>query len=438
MRMRVAGELVCWGWCFTLALGASACVRSSDDEGLGAVDAGAGSSPGGTGGTGGSPGSAGSGGTLGYGYPRDAGRYEPPPPPPTCPTQPDGPDAALQSIPAVYPDNFWGSVVEGISADGRTVVGRMSEGTFDGRYPSSRQRAFRWTLEEGAVPLDVPPSSGDSSAFAASADGSVIVGEVVPSVDRDYNHAVVWRSGVLSELEELEGQVGSRAVAVNDDGTVIAGFQFNISTDGLGQPRRIPVRWTAAGVEVLTRGAGEALATDVSGDGAKFAGYGGTYPLHALRWSAVDSVTELLLPDAREHYAYAISRDGSVVVGAVGSAFDAQFEAFRWQGSETELLGMQLALGVDADGSTIVGVTEGTALVWDRPHGVRQLSRVVDGLGADLSTWTLESADAVSADGRTIAGNGYCGTSDRGFLARLPPDEAEVGSADAGPDANTP
>jgi uncharacterized membrane protein len=269
MTMRVAAGWL--GWCFTFAIGALGCDRAPEGDGLGSIDAGAGASGAlvGAGGTGGAFGSAGSGGAHGgqsgsgggQGDGRDAGSFEPLPP---CPTQPEAAGAALLRVPSVLPDGFTSSSVGGISADGRTVVGALRESFLPG---GNAPRAFRWTMDEGAVLLDVPPDAEESTAIAASADGSVIVGTIFRPSDSG-ERAVVWRSGVPQVLETLDSVSLSVAYSVNDDGTVIVG---TVSTyDGV-QSRSIPVRWTAAGVEALEY-PGDATAIDVSGDGATVAG----------------------------------------------------------------------------------------------------------------------------------------------------------------------
>src|SRR5262249_36191743 len=59
------------------------------------------------------------------------------------------------------------SVAEGISADGSVAVGKSQA---DGPI-----HAFRWTAEGGMVSLGpLPGGNGQSQAFDASADGSVV------------------------------------------------------------------------------------------------------------------------------------------------------------------------------------------------------------------------------------------------------------------------
>ena len=71
-------------------------------------------------------------------------------------------------------------------------------------------------------------------------------------------------------------------------------------------------------------------------------------------------------------------------------------------------------LGVSNDGSTIVGFmvpplsTHNKAFIWTQANGVQDLQQVLtaDGLGSQLSGWTLTQATAITPDGNTIVGNG--------------------------------
>ena len=68
---------------------------------------------------------------------------------------------------------------------------------------------------------------------------------------------------------------------------------------------------------------------------------------------------------------------------------------------------------MSADGSVVVGFgvlsDSGVqaAFVWDSANGMRDLQNfLATDLGLDLAGWSLEQAEAVSADGRTIVGYG--------------------------------
>jgi uncharacterized membrane protein len=78
---------------------------------------------------------------------------------------------------------------------------------------------------------------------------------------------------------------------------------------------------------------------------------------------------------------------------------------------------------ISADGSVIVGQSGGLAAVWDEAHGLRLLQDVlVRDYGLDLTGWTLQNALGVSADGKTIVGGGPSpgGQPGEGFVVVLP------------------
>jgi probable HAF family extracellular repeat protein len=115
--------------------------------------------------------------------------------------------------------------------------------------------------------------------------------------------------------------------------------------------------------------------------------------------------------DGFESFAYAVSADGSTVVGASWSALGT--EAFRWTRS-TGMVGLgQLAgqpqswaYGISADNSTIVGGGLTDAFRWNASEGMVSIGHMPGGTGGCF-------ANAVSADGSVIVGtgttNGYDG-----------------------------
>lgn len=115
------------------------------------------------------------------------------------------------------------STAEGISKDGRVIVGQA-------RTPEGDQVAFRWTASSGMISLgDLPGGETVATARAANRDGSVIVG--TGRTERG-QEAFIWtaarglqgladRAG-LTETD-LQGGWLETAVAVSDDGLTIAG-----------------------------------------------------------------------------------------------------------------------------------------------------------------------------------------------------------------------
>jgi probable HAF family extracellular repeat protein len=115
-------------------------------------------------------------------------------------------------------------------------------------------------------------------------------------------------------------------------------------------------------------------------------------------------------------FATAVTNDGTVIVGS--SWGENGTEAFRWT-EETGMVGLGMgpfhfgagpfsdAYAVSDDGSIVVGMGTGyQAVVWDERHGFRSIARLLEGAGIDLTGWRLEQARGVSADGLTIVGLG--------------------------------
>jgi len=69
------------------------------------------------------------------------------------------------------------------------------------------------------------------------------------------------------------------------------------------------------------------------------------------------------------------------------------------------------ATGVSADGSVVVGVGSSAsgleAFIWDATNGMRSLEDVLTNVySLNLTGWTLQYANGISADGLTIVGYG--------------------------------
>lgn len=136
----------------------------------------------------------------------------------------------------VLPGDLPQSQALGISQDGSTVVGR-SERRVDGGSAIQRE-AFRWTAETGMVGLgDLPGGDFDSRAFAASGDGSIVVGESETS-SGGATRAFIWdETNSMRDLKQALlddfglGTPGfirlTEAVDISADGRVITGTGIN-------------------------------------------------------------------------------------------------------------------------------------------------------------------------------------------------------------------
>ena len=155
--------------------------------------------------------------------------------------------------------------------------------------------------------------------------------------------------------------------------------------------------------------------------------------LEALRWTAGGPAQPLgdLAGGSFFSKAFAVSRDGSVVVGQ--SASDLGGEAFRWT-ADAGMVGLGvdgIAFAVSADGSVIVGqnTNSGEAFIWDARHGARSLGSALAAMGVDARGWDLQGAFGISADGTVITGIGYDPSgSFEGWVAQVP-EPAAVGAA---------
>jgi probable HAF family extracellular repeat protein len=279
------------------------------------------------------------------------------------------------------------------------------------------------------------------------------------------------RPAVAAPLFVSLGGTESRAYGVSADGsTAIGEGRFGVGQEAF--------RWTEAGGMVglgdLPGGTVVSVATGVSGDGSKVVGWGNPGSQHqAFVWTQDDGIMSLgdLPGGTVDSRAYAISSDATTIVGygsvAPHAAGSHDFEAFRW----TETAGMvglgdlpgrtfgSFAYGVSADGSTIVGSSNGAsgfeAFRWTESGGMIGLgdlpggsfSSVAYGTSSDgsitvgnaSSAFGLEavrwseatgmiglgdlpgerfqsSAAAVSGDGSTIVGYGWGEAGQRAFL----------------------
>jgi probable HAF family extracellular repeat protein len=134
------------------------------------------------------------------------------------------------------------------------------------------------------------------------------------------------------------------------------------------------------------------------------------------------------LPDGTpDSESWGVSDDGSVVVG--GSTLAASGgRAFRWSSAGgMEDLGVlpsaqdSGAYGVSGDGSVEVGTSSGAAFLWDATRGMMDLNAYLPTLGIDLTGWALTFAYAVTADARTIVGEGTHNGHTEAWIATLGP-----------------
>lgn len=313
----------------------------------------------------------------------------------------------------------------GLSANGGAVVGYAVSGP------------FRWTSSTGPVSLATLGGPAYGIARDVSADGNVVVG-----IDFGANRSFRWSEAGGTEYlpdRSLDGIEG--AFAVSDDGRTTVGFAGETA-----------FLWQDDTVSILPTfpQSNRAIAFGISADGATVVGQaevavdGGEAGLRvhdeAARWRDGGIEALGILPYGLESQARAASADGSVIVGFSDVLFfydggeghrfwEYTEEAFRWTeatgmvgigrnaGSvEPYVAGRSRAYDVSADGNIIAGSATfgrgggGGAALWIGDSGPLQVYEMLISQGATgLEGWTLDSVEAISADGRTIAGDGlYC------------------------------
>jgi probable HAF family extracellular repeat protein len=167
-------------------------------------------------------------------------------------------------------------------------------------------------------------------------------------------------------------------------------------------------------------------ASGVSDDGSVVVGtFTDNGKATAYRWTVGDAAPTPLgtFIGATTSSARGVSGDGLVVVGDVESK-----RAFRWS-SGTGFVGIADSISADVctakatniDGTVVVGYSDSGAWVWDSASGIAMIKTIVENLGFSTEGYDLRTLNAVSSDGKTIAG----GTStpsgiDRAFVVRLP------------------
>lgn len=304
-----------------------------------------------------------------------------------------------------------------VHADG-SLAGSAT-GAWSGEVPAT------WSPHGGVALLAVPSGTSGGAVLGVSDNNAVAVGYsfasgVIPA-------AVRWSSGTPAYL----GTGLASASGVSGDGSVITGYSVTF-----GGPARA-FRWTEGGGAVdlgTTGGRSSSWAWAISRDGSTIVGECGDTFIQghrqAFRWTAAGGMQQLIPPSPfwPSTMATAVSADGSVIAGrAVVGDFSGESEPglFRWTLSG----GMQylgtlapqpgafdyevFAQAMSASGDVIVGHTEDysnppfsmrRAVYWSGDTGLVDLTGHLAGLGLDLGPYRLLTADAVSPDGRTIAG----------------------------------
>jgi probable HAF family extracellular repeat protein len=328
-----------------------------------------------------------------------------------------------------FPDSSGG----GVSPEGGVAVGRCSTNV-PGDQPA------QWTLATGLVPLPPDPVYFSGAARDASPGGAYIVGQRQLQTNLHYR-GFRYHNGIYTDLGDLPGGTDNTiAMSISYDGRTVVGLG-NFSFPQNGDEGFIWKEGTGIRGIGFLPGYVTSQALAISGDGNVVVGNSANSAGHgpAVRWTEAGGMSSLgdLPGGTNDSNASATNVDGSIIVGSClinGSTN----QAFRWtQATSMQGLGdlpggtfYSVATALSDDGSLVggystTGTTVGTgyeAFVWDAAHGMRN-ARVVltNDYGLNLTGWTLERINAISADGLTWVGDGYDPQGRfRGWVAVIP------------------
>jgi len=260
--------------------------------------------------------------------------------------------------------------VSAMSTDGVYTVGACGGET----------SAARWMGTSVPVNMGIPFPFTHGGIFGANASGSVLAGRVYDIANAASARSMIWRNGTSpTALVNAASVTSSYAVAVNADGSVIAGTA-RVTASGMDQA----YRWTQAGGMVLIpylAGGAISSVADVSADGNKVVGTStATGGNRAFLWNA-GALTAMVVPGDTASFGFAISDDGTTVGGRGSSG--------AW-------------LSVNGGTPQLVGTT-------------------LAALGIDLASFGLRDVTDVSANGKVVVGTGSEVDGDlEGWIAVLP------------------
>ncbi|QIQ21468.1 hypothetical protein [Zophobihabitans entericus] len=241
---------------------------------------------------------------------------------------------------------------EAVSADGSTIIGFSR--SFDEPYKTA---AFKHTNQNGLVNLGTL-GDGNTVGNALSADGSVIVGFSYINFANGQYHAFKYTDeGGITDLGTLGG-LSSNATHVSEDGKVIAGTS-------LTQPNSTyfnTFKYTDEGgmINIGTLGGNSTEISSLSADGSTIVGSASDF--NTTRAFKHTDKTGIIALDTNTLYSKATDTnyDGSVIVGSAGFKVG-QTRAF-WYSDASGMIDLGTieeydseAYAVSKDGSIVLG-----------------------------------------------------------------------------------
>ncbi len=331
------------------------------------------------------------------------------------------------------PSGGWTDLeVLAVSGDGRVLAGNLYDA-------SNTPHAYRWTRTTG---FQIAPTPFRASAL--SRNGAAVLGSrQVPGSSGSFSgFAVRWVGNQVTDIVGPSANTVWTPTATNADGTIATLTGLLVSPFSTTRVGHI---WAANPPANLVQPAPEWTVYDLADDASVLVGqsapssiFGGNSNLYRPYQRDVlgTVMTDLRAPSGveAEGEATRISGDGSTIVGRLteGNSLEPR-RAFMWTAAGgTQYLSS--ALGNDASvfprgisyrGDLIVGEEHdgpnfSVALIW-RGFGAEELIGVLRQQGAEIPDPAgLDRAQAISADGLTIIGQGHLNFGHRfWFIATL-------------------
>ncbi len=289
-----------------------------------------------------------------------------------------------------------GTWANDITPDGEVVVGTAPTGCF----------IWRWRDDPA------PTYIAGADAVAVSDDGTVMAGNMVDPMGQQvaarWTQATGWVSlGGISSCDAFT----SSAYDITGDGTTIVGYTWLPTCDAHG------FRWTVGvGFEVLeSLGNGTNRASAISGDGSVMGGFAqGSFDRTPAIW--LPDLTGQLYNINWVGEVYGFSEDGGIILGAAeGNAFSQAGVGGPMTNLGKLNTGLQwtgIPQHVTLDGSTVVGFDVAglgrEAWVWTAGDGMLSMNDRLAALGVG-GVDPLLVCRAVSADGNVVVGGASTG-----------------------------
>ncbi len=322
----------------------------------------------------------------------------------------------------------------GVSADGRWVVGGGDKDGFDYSV------AFRFDDHTGEmIDFDQLQTLTSAAANATSVDGREVVGTSLSYSNNSNTHAFIWQEDAfLNPLKLLDANLApSYANDITADGNVVVGSYLNAGDGGWLEAYRLDL----SGPDPVFHPMGDlddshnrSDAYAISSDGSIIVGssyikenpsyYSGTRAWH---WKNPNPKKTRLksVKDYAPTAAFGISPDGSIIVGQSG------YQACRWDSVSADPVVLELlpsaapgseSIAYDASNngeivvgwSTSIGVPlQQEAVIWGEDNLPLSLNAFLDLEGVDREGFILTEARAISDDGKIVVGSGYDSNLDR-------------------------